>query len=72
MTAGSVEKRAGQAAFLTIKMGNYWHSQWFIVYPRIGYDLILGKDFMEGVTQKIDLIGNVLRLPNCSLKGLEL
>jgi hypothetical protein len=71
MTAGALEERDGLSVFLTIKMGSFWQSQSFTVYPLVGYDLILGKDFMETVPQGVDLPTNILYLPNTKLKGLE-
>jgi hypothetical protein len=52
-------------------MGSFVHSRWFLVYPLMGYDWILGKDFMEEVPQEIELSTNVLHLPNSVLRGVD-
>jgi hypothetical protein len=70
MTAGALEACTVPAAHLTVPMGSFIHTRWFLVYPLLGYDIILGKDFMEEIPQEIDLSTNILSLPNCMLKGL--
>jgi hypothetical protein len=51
-------------------MGNYYHSQWFMLYLLVSYDVILENDFMEAIPQTIDPVSNILTVPTCNLRGL--
>lgn len=71
VTAGKSEIHDLRAVFLSMQMGSFHHSRWFLVYPLKGYDLILGKDFMEDIPQKVDFVTNRLSLPNSTIQGLS-
>jgi hypothetical protein len=71
MTAGTLEQHNASAVLLAIQIGSFVHSRWFLVYPLFGYNIILGKDFMEEVPQEVNFSTNGLQLPNCIIKGSD-
>jgi hypothetical protein len=71
MIAGALEVRTTYTAFLTIYIGSFLHSRWFLIYPLLEYNIIFGQNFMKEVPQEIDLTTNVLQVPSCILRGLE-
>ena len=50
-TAGRREKLPLKEARLTIDIGGYIYTGWFVVYKLAKYDLILGKNWMEEIPQ---------------------
>jgi hypothetical protein len=71
MTAHALANHTIPAARLTIYIENFIHFRWFLVYPLLGYNMILGKDFIEEVPHDIDLATNILHLQDYILKGLD-
>jgi hypothetical protein len=71
MTASSLEERSVLAIYLRVYMGVFMHIYWFLEYPLMGYNIIMGTDFMEKVPYEINLYTIVLCLPDSVLKGLD-
>ena len=61
-TANSEERIARFESWLTIDMGGYLYSGWFIHYNLLRYDIILGKDWMVTTHHLVDHQRNILHL----------
>ena len=61
-TAGRRERLPLHEAKLTIDIGGYIYTGWFVIYKLAKYDIILGKNWMEEVPHHVDLKKNVLWL----------
>ena len=61
-TAGSEEVLPLTEARLTLDLGGFIYSGWFIVYDLAKYDVVLGKDWFEEVPHHVDLRRNILQL----------
>ena len=68
-TAGRREKLPLKEARITIDIGGYAYTGWFVVYKLAKYDLILGKNWMEEVPHHVNLKKNVLWLGKGKKKG---
>ena len=61
-TAGRHERMPLREARLSLDIGGYKYSGWFVLYPLAKYDIILGKSWMEEVPHHVDLNRNILWL----------
>ena len=61
-TAGCCERLPLQEAQLSLDMGGYQYTGWFILYKLAKYDIILGKNWMEEVPHHVNLKKNILWL----------
>ena len=61
-TAGKVEQMPLKEVRLTLDMGGFIYTGWFVVYDLVKYDMILGKNWMEEIAHSADLKNNVLLL----------
>ena len=59
-TAGRHERMPLREARLSLDIGGYKYSGWFVLYPLAKYDIILGKSWMEEVPHHVDLNRNIL------------
>jgi hypothetical protein len=61
-TAGQTERLPLKEVRLTLDMGGYHYTCWFVIYKLAKYDIILGKNWMEEVSHHVDLQRNILWL----------
>ena len=61
-TANRQEKIARYESWLTLDLGGYQYSGWFIHYNLLNYDIILGKDWMVTTHHVVDHSRNILYL----------
>ena len=63
-TAKSMDRLTRTESWLTLEMGGYKYSGWFIHYDLLLYNLILGKDWMAMTPHHMDHRRNILYLGN--------
>jgi hypothetical protein len=68
-TAGQTERLPLQEVRLTLDMGRYQYTGWFVVYNLSTYDIIIGKNCMEEVSHHVDLQQNILWLGQTAAGG---
>jgi len=61
-TANSEERIARYESWLTVDMGGYVYSRWFVHYNLLQYEIILGKDWMVTTRHWVDHQNNILYL----------
>jgi hypothetical protein len=61
-TAGQTERLPLKEVRVTLDMGGYHYSGWFVFYNLAKYDIILVKSWMEEVSHHMDLRRNILWL----------
>jgi hypothetical protein len=58
MAVGAVKQASILTIYLMIQQGKFLHSKLVLVDRLMGYDLILGKNFMVKVLQTVDFVKN--------------
>jgi hypothetical protein len=61
-TAGQIARLPLKEVQLTLDMGGYQYTGWFVVYKLANYDSILGKNRMEEVSHHVELQWNIIWL----------
>jgi hypothetical protein len=68
-TAGRTERLPLKEVRLTLDMGGFQYTGWFVDYKLAKYDIILVKNWMEEVSHHIDLQQNILWLGQTATGG---
>jgi hypothetical protein len=67
--AGQTKRLPLKEVRLTLDMGRYHYTNWFVIYTLSTNNIILGKNWMEEVSHHVDLQWNIIWLGQTALGG---
>jgi hypothetical protein len=69
ITAGQTKQLPLNEVRVTVDMGRYQYTSWFVIYKLAKFNIILGNNWMEEVSHHIDLQRNIIWLEHTASGG---